>query len=576
MAFACLIVDDNHSLRDDLKNCVIKAIPESVVFEATNKNEALNFVRQFIFSIIISDLQLDESDEDGFDILKAAKYQSSATQVIILTSYPRPEHIKIVQELEAFDYINRIDRVINYQELLIMKIREALKYYKYIKQEQKDLAITFTLPPKGRHPRMRFMQGSPFASKKSFEMDADLLKEISATVGTLVQLESSSDDLEIFKQRNSLSKFIGNYLWKIIFTDHPVLLKQLWESQGKIQTSGNIILQFEGEREYLDIPLELLNEDESYLGLLYPIVRLVSGISKVREAHFSKLLENLENEKKPLRLLFVAANTFSAQLGLPPIPGTDEEIKGIYDALQKRLHILDEIVNENEVQLKCQFQIRKEKSLIGPKIEIDVLYSHSASFKRIKEKLEDGYHIVHLAGHGCYHHQLSQQSCIYFWENDCSKEEWITLQNRALKSFREIINSRELEKLENKISAIINPIRGKLCKLSATDLANILTKSEETFLVYLSCCHTARTGSRCQLIYSKSLGFIDALVSGGIPIVIGHRWPLRDLESITFATEFYHHLLANYSPEFSLLQARQSVSQDNPTWASAVMVMQVT
>ena len=73
MADSILVVDDNSDLRDDLKNYVNEALPDVTIIEAANKQSALNLINQIVFSVIATDIKLGESEEDGFEILKAAK-----------------------------------------------------------------------------------------------------------------------------------------------------------------------------------------------------------------------------------------------------------------------------------------------------------------------------------------------------------------------------------------------------------------------------------------------------------------------------------------------------------------------
>ena len=572
MAEAILVVDDEEYLRNDLKKCALEAAPECKVFEAKSKEEALNFISQFVFSVIISDLRLSENEyEEGFDILRTAKQRSAETQVIILTSFPKPEYTKIIQELGAFDFINRSDPQIDYLPLLGVTIRRALDFFKFKKNQRKKMNIIFTVPSQGKNPAVRVTGGASSISSKIFELDSDILKEISATIGTLVKLEPSYREIEIFKQRNALSKFLGTHLWHEIFSKHPVLLKRLWEIQGEIQSNEAVSLCFEGEREYLDIPLELIYDGDSYLGLDHPITRSTLNVKVSRENNFSKLLESLENEQQPLRLLFIAASTFSPKLGLLPIPGTDKEIEGIYSSLKERFYIINEKITENEIKLKCRFKLGQEDTAIGPLIEADVLHSHSSDISTIKKKLETGYHIVHIASHGNYDPVDPQSSNLYFWEKPCKIEQW-----EHILKYEKYINwqNGNSDANEELFQKQVTPLRGQLCELSTTEFCNILKKTDKTFLIYLSCCHSACTGFRGHLVYGKSLGFLDALTKTGLPVIIGHRWPLKDEESIRFAAEFYYHLLHNYSPENSILQARKKMSQHDPTWASAVMVVQ--
>ena len=87
----------------------------------------------------------------------------------------------------------------------------------------------------------------------------------------------------------------------------------------------------------------------------------------------------------------------------------------------------------------------------------------------------------------------------------------------------------------------------------------------------------ARASGRYAIAFSKSLGLVDAVVRTGVPIVIGHRWPLLDSNAaVRLVQTFYEKLLGESAPEQAMLWARRSVKQHDPTWASPVMVVQAT
>ena len=68
---------------------------------------------------------------------------------------------------------------------------------------------------------------------------------------------------------------------------------------------------------------------------------------------------------------------------------------------------------------------------------------------------------------------------------------------------------------------------------------------------------------------------MDAVSRAGVPVVLGHRWPLTDTSSAEKFTEtFFESLLRREAPEQALLKARQALPEQDPTWASAVMIVQ--
>jgi CHAT domain-containing protein len=78
-----------------------------------------------------------------------------------------------------------------------------------------------------------------------------------------------------------------------------------------------------------------------------------------------------------------------------------------------------------------------------------------------------------------------------------------------------------------------------------------------------------------QAVYSKSLGLVDTLVQCGVPVAVGHRWPVLDDDtSVEFVTTFYDTLLETRNPKQAILAARQNTQAHEAHWASAVLVLQ--
>jgi CHAT domain-containing protein len=135
---------------------------------------------------------------------------------------------------------------------------------------------------------------------------------------------------------------------------------------------------------------------------------------------------------------------------------------------------------------------------------------------------------------------------------------------------------RILEKAGRDAEAIglAQELMGKFLPMTAEQLTNCLGGSLPS-LVYLNCCHSARTAYRHSLQYSKSLGLVDALADAGVPAAIGNRWPVTDTpENLEFVKEFYSALLREFSVERAILHARQKLRAHDTVWASSVALVQ--
>ena len=162
-----------------------------------------------------------------------------------------------------------------------------------------------------------------------------------------------------------------------------------------------------------------------------------------------------------------------------------------------------------------------------------------ATYDRIREELRRcRYHIVHYAGHGGYSAASPEESALYFWEA---------------------------------------PQRcGRIVPLTAVELATLLTDSE-TRLVYLGCCCGTASGSSVDLVDSELLGLADSVLHGGVPAVVGARWPISDPGAKELAVAFYCSLGEQGEIDTALLDAKREAGmrdKNDKSWLSPILVMQ--
>jgi len=185
-------------------------------------------------------------------------------------------------------------------------------------------------------------------------------------------------------------------------------------------------------------------------------------------------------------------------------------------------------------------EILAVKKTIEQKVQgwqIQFLSTEDATAERVCSELESGkYHLLHFAGHGFFDQEHPDRSYLVLWK-DAAK--------------------RDKE------------------HLTASDLKDMVMKTELRF-AYLSCCEGTTTGNA----YNNFLGVADALVLGGVPEVIGYRWPVADESAKTLATKFYEFYFTNdFSASLALWKARRAIARgpekrDDSAWASPILIQQ--
>jgi len=169
--------------------------------------------------------------------------------------------------------------------------------------------------------------------------------------------------------------------------------------------------------------------------------------------------------------------------------------------------------------------------------DVRTLFTEQASLQRVLDELENGnYCLFHYAGHGSYNADSPERSALYFWEGAV--------------------------------------VQSQVLPLTAAQLESIVRNTPLLF-AYLSCCWGAQVGQDQHLLDDDFIGIIDALVMGGVPAVLGFRWPVSDKGSQILAQSFYTALFeGGRELDTALLQARNRLDRDEQDWFSPVLIMQ--
>lgn len=187
-----------------------------------------------------------------------------------------------------------------------------------------------------------------------------------------------------------------------------------------------------------------------------------------------------------------------------------------------------------EVEMVEELTRTELENHFGLRLDATVLTDTSANFGGAREAISKGAHFVHYAGHGLFDEKLPERSGIVLHQ------------------------------------------AGKPKVFSAVDLKGLVSGSSLRFC-FFNCCLSARTAAGPDR--GDFVGLAQALLAGGVPTVLGHRWEVLDKSSVEFARAFYTNLWRTFRFEDAVLAARQAAAQgdlgrDDPIWASPVLIDQ--
>lgn len=100
-----LIVEDNDTFRQTIIGLLKSRFPTLIFEEATNGEEALQKVRDFVPDLLFMDIRLP--GESGLNLLKEIKDVFPETIAIILTSYDFPEYRQVAKQNGASHFLSK-------------------------------------------------------------------------------------------------------------------------------------------------------------------------------------------------------------------------------------------------------------------------------------------------------------------------------------------------------------------------------------------------------------------------------------------------------------------------------------
>lgn len=249
------------------------------------------------------------------------------------------------------------------------------------------------------HDRVSFNMSGKFnyESGRSEELNVDLveLNDLVRTLGDDIVTFSVLGDNARYEAWRQHAMREGKRLYKNLIDDHRDLGQRFMAARMSMKPQEILTLSFVGPREYLGLPCELLHDGQSPVAVLHPLCRQVSGVSPTHSESLDSTILSLRSQKKPLRALFISADTGETPLTV------DQEVTELSKLL-------------------------KSKWREPHKIECETIVA--ASLDEVERHLEKySYHLVHFAGHGHFDPAKPEQSGLELFKEKRRKGGSVTL-----------------------------------------------------------------------------------------------------------------------------------------------------
>lgn len=496
-----LIIEDEevwlNILSQDFKNWLQEY---ANIKKARNYDEAVEKLAENSYHLITLDLLIggpsggEFSGNDLFEIIRQKNSPNYNAGLIVLTGYGKEMNLE-----KAIGSKYRIDKFIpklNYSDKILLAAAAEALFNSLTRtlNEKKKIVLNLLINTKGKIVEAE-LNGIRTQKRVFLKPTIDFNFKDSLKSVDDIQQEILSKPNGVWRSK---AKKIGADIYEKIHA-HPQLNNffALGKQESR-QTGNQFYLQIAGAAKHLNLPMELMFEKDFQI-FEYVLTRRLIEIESDPTSFFS-FISHLYATNQPLKVLVVGANLEN------PKYNCELEAKLIGEMIEKNLKILG----------------------ILPSVSI-LATPEDATYEKLIQKIHNGCHILHYAGHSNHIGSLPEES-------------QIDLYDRSIK---------------------------------AIDL-KILLKNKQTQLVFLNSCLGARMGIGTGK--GGYLGFMDSLGDASVPAVLGYRWLVEDQSAFILANYFYQNLFRTFCPAESLFQARNRASveigRNNEIWASAVLLMQ--
>lgn len=391
-----LVVDDDPQWQEELSKVAQATIYKSVECAcAASLGAARQQIAEKPFALIFVDLGLpsrddvsDATDENGMSLLReirSSKLNRGAVCLVMTHYGTRDQAREALKDLDISDFLLKVDFDKNEVQGVVRAALFAAMHARAQDAQHAKFDLTFVLTD------THFVFGQLSGPERFHDtipddpwpFKAGELSRKADRINLFVPREVRQQTLDEWREN---ARDTGKVLYGNLFHSSPFSDLLAAARIGPTQPR-DLRLCFRGTRTSLDVPFELLHDDEGFLALSYPIVRQIAfGKVAARKAlSFCNWLKRLEDQGETLRILLVASNVGS------------------------RI----EAVNDEVTQLESLLEQRMAET--GIRRQVVTISSAEATYAHIETLLhEEKWHIIHYAGHGRWEDDLPEHSSLVF------------------------------------------------------------------------------------------------------------------------------------------------------------------
>jgi CHAT domain-containing protein len=290
------------------------------------------------------------------------------------------------EEEELIKIVNQSEKVPPQEEVLV-ELAEAVKTF-IIKMEPDD-KVSFTI---------KAGESSSSGSTKDLNIYVDDINITISDMGSRIReyhnrSKSNQQERELRVWRNKL-KQEGQKFYGDLIQEDPDLKRALDEARRTVSPE-NLTLVFEGSREALGMPYELLYDGNTPLAFGNSLCRMVNDVPRPSQLQdFDAFIGRLQKRRSPLKILLIGT-------GGQDTPA-DQEITLLYGRIMQQAQ---------EVGLR-------------PKIDSIRPYQETVTYDKVTQQLRNtAYHIVHFVGQGTFDEHSGADAVLVLKKSEVSEEQ---------------------------------------------------------------------------------------------------------------------------------------------------------
>lgn len=217
---------------------------------------------------------------------------------------------------------------------------------------------------------------------RGWQVDFGTLNVQMNDLGRFIAVYRQQDNTEGRAAWRHTAEQIGIHLFHGLLNVDEGLSHQLINTRRWTRPPERLFFVFEGPRNYLSVPYELLHDGDVPFVVEHPVIRRLAHITPNHKQPFDDLIIELQEAENPLRVLLIPAGG----------PGAaEDECAAIYTMLAQQARQL------------------------GVPIEIDVLTGRDMQLDAVRVKLlQCDYHIVHIAGQVFHNRTTPEEGGLLF------------------------------------------------------------------------------------------------------------------------------------------------------------------